>query len=430
LAKCLNQLTDELRKPKYDLKLPSGGNGQSKPDNGANSPAKQAGNEIKGADDYETNNGSGGSAASSQTAAPKPTDDKPSNPEPALTEAQIHTELHRIYLAYLNINRWIGVERNPKDDTSMKTAIEAASLGLSQELHERLSDHGLLKTFSAELVLGFAFTSVGGQIGLAPDVKNVSSEIVDNQAQQPTGYIRWETLHFMAEDQKGFRPDFSFDGSLGFRPALSMIQITDPTQKDAAGNPVVISPLATFQQSFAWDVGVGANFKVNSLSEVTGFARKGQTILTNIETLIGSGKQSTIGTPVANNVGRAEGTVEFGIKGSVFGESLEIRHVDTSVLTPMLRGAVGLRFDSRFKNQGALSSFYRPEWRTFFSFVVDALQVAKRGSTDSPFSVTMQVDYETATFRRSNSPVVPTGTRVFISATTDILKLFQQDKTK
>jgi hypothetical protein len=151
-------------------------------------------------------------------------------------------------------------------------------------------------------------------------------------------------------------------------------------------------------------------------------------ILTNIETLIGSGKQSTIGTPVANNAGRAEGTIEFGLKGSVFGESLEVRHVDTSILTPMLRGAVGLRFDSRFKNQGTLSSFSRPEWRTFFTFVVDALEVARRGSKDSPFSVTMQVDYETATFRHASGPIVPSGTRIFISATTDILKLFQQSK--
>jgi hypothetical protein len=93
----------------------------------------------------------------------------------------------------------------------------------------------------------------------------------------------------------------------------------------------------------------------------------------------------------------------------------------------MFGASGGIRRDWRFKDQGVLAAFVGSELRWFYGISIDALQVVKHGTSDSPISLTLRVDYETA-YHRGTALAVPSGTRVFIEGSTDIIKAFQGGK--
>jgi hypothetical protein len=66
--------------------------------------------------------------------------------------------------------------------------------------------------------------------------------------------------------------------------------------------------------------------------------------------------------------------------------------------------------------------------RVVYSFGVDAVQVFTAGDGSAkPFSLTLQVDYETA-LAAASAGTVPAGTRVFVQGSADILKAFKGSK--
>jgi hypothetical protein len=332
------------------------------------------------------------------------------------TDLAVHNRIVGAYLSYTRLRRWRVYSRTLWTHADL-APMEDAFNRLSQTLHERLTEHELLRSFSAELVTGFSFTALGAQTASAPTSVDVSQ--LDSQSAQVTGFVSWETLHFFSATQRGPRPDVSVFGTIGFRPTLTLVDIPDTNHAGAT-----IGPFGTFQQAFAWDSGVKINWKLGDLTEHGPFVRYGQTILTSIDTLLGNAGQSVIGTQARNVTGRAEGKLDVGYKVNLFDDSLDLVHIDKSSLNPMFFGAFGVKHDSRFKGQGVLASFDDPEWRLFYTIAVDALNIVKPGSKDKPFSLMVQVDYETA-LKQPASGYVPSATRVFIQGTTDLIKVFQ-----
>jgi hypothetical protein len=335
-----------------------------------------------------------------------------------IRETRLHSQLLRIYLSYAELKKWRKKWDSDIDIGSTHAALQDAFNQLSEALHQRLEDHGLLRTFSAELITGFSFTSLGAQTATTSTQTDFSG--VDSQATQPTGFISWETVHFFSDDQTKLVPDLSIGGTIGFRPALTLVTIPG-SQPDTT-----IGPLGMFQPAFAWDSNIAVNFRLGEVAEWSPFLRFGQNILTSSDVLLGNMGQSVIGSPAANVTGRAEGYYDVGIKISLFGESLAVLHIDKSSLTPMFAVTGGIRRDTRFKDRGVLAAFDGPEMRWFYGVAIDTLQVARRGTSDSPITLTLRVDYETAFHRTALA--VPSGTRVFIEGQTDIIKAFQGGK--
>jgi hypothetical protein len=340
----------------------------------------------------------------------------------SVREASIHAYLLKVYLPYARLKRWERKLEAATSNRDIRAKLVDSYNRISERLHELLAAHELLRAFSAELLTGFSFTSVGGQTATAATQSDFSG--VDSQETQPTGFVNWETVHFLSDYQHAFVPDFSLGGTVGFRPSLVLVTIP------GAQSGTVVGPLATFEPSFVWDTDVATNFKVGGLGEVSPFLKGGQTILTSADVLLGNKGQSTIGTPVDNATGRAEPFVEYGVRLKVFGESLSVLHVDKSSLTPMVSFVGSVRQDWRFKADGLLATFSQPKARLVYGVLIDTLQVIQRGNSNSPISLTIQVDYETSFHRpTSASPmVVPSGTRVFFQGSTDIIKVFQQGK--
>jgi hypothetical protein len=297
---------------------------------------------------------------------------------------------------------------------------------LSEDLRMYMTEQRILRPFSAVLVTGFSFTALGAQAAvpttLAVPLK-VDVTALDSQSTQPTGFLEWETRHFLAERQKS--PDLSAAGSVGFRPTLTLVTLPDASQRTGA-----TPPLATFQQAFAWDAGVNLYCRISDTGENGVYFRFGQTMLTSINTLLGAGTQAAVGSPIQNETGRAEGKVDMGYKVNLYGEGLDIVHVVKNSLNPIFSASVGARYDSRFKGQGMLSDFDKPAWRLDYSVAIDTLQILKHDadSTTAPsFALTLRVDYERAMVQ-PNAAYVPSATRVFIQGTTDIGQYFQGKK--
>jgi hypothetical protein len=120
-------------------------------------------------------------------------------------ETQLHSQLLRIYLSYAELKKWRKKWDSDTDLSDSHVALENQFNLLSQELHRLLDEHGLLRAFSATLLTGFSFTSLGAQQATTSTQTDFSG--VDSQATQPTGFVSWETVHFFSDDQTKFVPD-------------------------------------------------------------------------------------------------------------------------------------------------------------------------------------------------------------------------------
>jgi hypothetical protein len=294
---------------------------------------------------------------------------------------------------------------------------------LQNSLEQTMKAHDIQRTFSAQLFAGFSFTATGAQI--ATQITDQSNK-VDSQSAQPTAYVVLESVHSGWPYQAGWHPDVSLSGTIGFRPSLTLVMLPDST--DSTGKKKV-GPFATFQQAFVWDTGFNVHWRGGRKAEHGPFVRYGQTILTDVNTLTGGESSPVVGTPLDNHTGRAEGKLDVGYRFTYFSDALDSIHTDRSVLAPMYSFAMGIRQDARFRGEGVpLQDFKDPTMRVVYSFGVDALQVFTAGdSSAKPFSLTLQVDYETA-LASSAAGTVPAGTRVFVQGSTDILKAFKGSK--
>jgi hypothetical protein len=191
------------------------------------------------------------------------TDDKLKAASPATDaktkEAQLHSQLLRIYLSYAELKKWRKKWDSDTDLSDPHVALENQFNLLSQKLHQLLDDHGLLRAFSATLLTGFSFTSLGAQQATTSTQTDFSG--VDSQATQPTGFISWETVHFFSDDQTKFVPDLSVGGTVGFRPALTLVTIPGSQANTTIG------PLGTFQPAFVWDSNIAGNVRLGDVAE-------------------------------------------------------------------------------------------------------------------------------------------------------------------
>ena len=60
----------------------------------------------------------------------------------------------------------------------------------------------------------------------------------------------------------------------------------------------------------------------------------------------------------------------------------------------MFAFAAGVRHDNRFSQSGVLADLDAPEWRAFFRFQIDGLQLANKDQSDKPFTIGLSVDFD------------------------------------
>jgi len=340
-------------------------------------------------------------------------------------EADLHKLLLSDYLAYLNLKKWHEAVQAAAKTRKFNTKefvvpdIDRAQLrqtfnALSSRLHDALADHALLQPFAANLITGFVFATVGAQTAVADSSSSNADKI---EKAQPTGYVKWETLHFFAEPDRF--ADMSISGTDGFMPSLVLVQPAAP----AAG------PLATFQQTFVWSARVNTNVHAGDRAEVRLFAGGGQAILTSLNELLDdSSTSATVVTPAANRTGRSSGFGEFGAGFSLYSESIDVVHVSRGLFAPSMAVEAGLRLDDRFKAAGVLAkAFKAPTRRFFFRFVLEPLQLMNKTGADSQsLTFGFEVDYQRAW--RADDLMVPAGNRILIRADLNLFKAVQSAK--
>lgn len=339
---------------------------------------------------------------------------------------QVHDDLLSAYLTYVNLKTWHdhiqsgGKARtanppSPSVDDALLAGLRQSFAEMATVVHDGLAAHGLLQPFAANVVSGFVFATTGAQTASS----DPSSNGTDTGTAQATGYVHWESLHFWTDPDHRWIPDFSISGNDGFLPSLVLIVPTDPKIK---------GPLATYQQSFVWSARASANFRTGDRAEIAAFGTFGQTILTSLNTLLGDSASTTVATPVANNTGRAEGFGEIGSGLRLFSESVDIVHVSRGLFAPTLLADVGLRWDNRFKGEGALAQgFDSPNERFFFRFVLDAIRILnKAGADGGALTFGFEVDYQRAL--HSATLTVPVGNRVLIRGDLNLFKSLQGSK--
>ena len=374
---------------------------------------------------------------------------------PTAAEQLIHTNLLREYLAYRRLKRWqvwfvdyvksapsttapAAVALPPscanqqifKNARCLSATVSISDLanvtdsynGLAVALNDGLVAHAIGQPFSAQLVTAFTIQSAGGQGASSgsPSAGSTSASGVQKAASSPAlsgaGLVEWQSIHFFADPFRRF--DVSFSGRFGFDQTAAPVQTTS--------SDGVATVLTVFEPAFVWKTGLENNWRMADTAELSIFGDIGQTVLSGTSTLIQNGTNATVAVSADNNSGQAELFGEFGAGLNLYGQSMDLLHLNKGLLTPRLAFSGGLGRDERFAKQGILASFDSPESRLFFRVSVDALQVVDHSQGDKPFTVGISIDYERALHRSGQH--IPTGTRLLLTGSLNLFKATQTGK--
>lgn len=339
-------------------------------------------------------------------------------------EAEVHELLLRHYLAYRRIKRWIGwFGDEPSIPAPTMAGMHDEYGQLASKLEALLTSHKIGQPFSAELVTAFLAQATGGQSqanspappGQAAATATTQQKAAGSPAFSGAGFVRWQSIHFFADPFR--RYDLSFAGHFGFDQAFAPVQ---------AGADASTQVLAVFQPAFVWQVDLEHNLHVADTAELSFFGGLGQTILNATETLVANGGDATVAVAAANGTGQAELFGEAGAALNIYGQSLEILHLNKGLLTPRLAFKAGIKKDDRFTRSGTLAAFSWPEMRTFFRVSLDALQVVDHTQSDQTFTVGVSVDFDRA--YRHSGKLVPSSTRVLLTGKLNLFKATQSGK--
>jgi len=242
------------------------------------------------------------------------------------------------------------------------------------------------------------------------------------------GQIEFESEHFFYDYTKciSHRPTFSFGGLVGLQPALVMENLSSTTTTIAIPNN---RPM--YQDSFGWSLGPRINVATSHMSQFAGFVSLGQRYLLSQVTSFKQGDNNVTAVPVSNNVGQSAMYWETGVQWKYLNTDVVNAYLNkTDALSPPFCISVGYKRDGRLRKSGDLASFSNPEQRLFFRFTVGLNKIGNwSGDQVAPgkgYTFKFGVDYE----RPLGDSRMPTGTRYYVSANIDVMKVFKPSNSE
>jgi hypothetical protein len=316
--------------------------------------------------------------------------------------------LIRAHVAYKDLKSEVRRARAPAL-SSLTGALE----DLRNIEHRVLSRSDLYEPIGAVLRGGYSLADPGDEAG-SPFVRNdLATE------HSAAFFVEFESKHYRDEESW---LDYSYGGRTGFLPLMTIVA----KRPEAAGSATPPPPalLPSFQNGYAWSLNGRANVHLRIQSELSGFVRIGQGRLGSLTVTLGEGENAKVADTVRNEVGRWAWSREAGVEFRAYRQDLDDAHLQKEFLLPMFSLSTGLRWDERFRNTGPLKAFTSADERWFFRFSVNLVKVVDsriEGAQAKPYALRVSVDHDHA---RGDSGV-PSGTRLFLEADANLLKLLK-----
>ncbi len=311
-----------------------------------------------------------------------------------------------------SINRFLwDVHANYKDLKAAGKAADPVALKfVKDEVHHLLEKRGQREPFAAMLDTGFVLADAGNS--LVPYARDTTNK-------SPYGRVDWESKRF--RDEEG-PLNFSFGGNFGVGPAQTLVKVQDESQVRTL-----------HQDAFIWSAFARASRPLGSGAEIGPLVRFGQTQLTSMADRVGSDSDPKTTTTIANGTGRSATFVETGVFFNLFNAETQRVYEEKSYLAPVFTAGAGFRRDNRFRRDGDISGYYRPESRWFARFSVSLTNVLNRRPADgdpSSYDIGFTVDYDTPMGGGSGPGLrVPASTRIIINAGFDLLATLKRNPT-
>jgi len=314
--------------------------------------------------------------------------------------------------AYKRLRRWVPALTVETPDRAAALAADLAVREARDLLHDGLALRDLNQVFSAALISGAVNTS-GNQF-----------EGDNSQDGLKAGaHLVWESKHFRPNEEGTGNFDFSLRGRFGLIPTLDLVAEAPETDTETTA-PVTET---IYQTAMVWDMALRLNYQIQARasSEVTGVFRIGQAILGDRTVLVDRGASSTLAHPLSNGTGSAAWFYEGGLEFSIYNTQIEAVHAEGSAVSPAFTVGLFYRHDKRFRPEGDLASFYNPQRRGVFRFMIDALRVLDKrelGSDPKVFTLGFGIEHE---FAVSGKTTVPSGTQLMLRGDIDLLRALQ-----
>ncbi|HEY2394266.1 MAG TPA: hypothetical protein VGK22_24060 [Candidatus Angelobacter sp.] len=348
------------------------------------------------------------------------------------TPDEVDIQLITTHYLSRRLRQWATLD--PADTISGLATLD----GIDRSLHTFMSYTGLLDPFAGSLIAGPVFGDTGKLSSGITNTNAGSSTSTGTTGTAATSsgsntntlaHIEWSSKHFGEDSWSHF--DFSFGGSFGLQPALSLLTNPPPTATATptpaptpAATPANSSTTSQFQSAFVWTLNGRTNIHVGSTSEASGFVRIGQLrLLTgNGATIVDQGANSTLQIPLNSNADRMSWFYETGIEYNFYNKSLEIIHADKGQLQPAFNIGIAYKHDSRFSQSAGVVGFDSPDQRLVFRFLINGLKIIDRRpdtTTSKPYAISFGVEHE----RGFGANPVPSGTQLIIRGDINLLKL-------
>jgi hypothetical protein len=343
-------------------------------------------------------------------------------PDSARAVRDLPRLLIRAHVAYKDlkseVSRTMSTRRRdasqPQPDL---VALERALADLAETEHRVLSRNDLYEPIGAVLRGGYSLADPGDNVGGGFERGDLKAE------HTAAMFVEFESKHFRDEES---RVDYSYGGRTGFLPLMAVV--ARRPEPAAAGTAAAATPqpslLPAFQNGFAWSLNGRASIQLPGESEFSGVVRAGQGRLDSLTVKLGEGEGAKLADVVRNGVGRWAWSHEAGVEFRAYRQDLAAAHLQKEFLLPMFSLSTGLRWDERLKDVGSAGASASADERWFFRFTVNLVKVVDsrlEGAQAKPFALRVSVDHDHA--RRAST--VPSGTRLFLEADANLLKLLK-----
>ena len=271
-------------------------------------------------------------------------------------------------------------------------------------LERALTENGISKRISAELVLGAA------RLDANAEGASVLGEEEDPST-EPHSLVRWESSHFGTSD----RVEFVMGGRFGIRPTLGLF----------APDSTVVSTenaIAKYEDALVFDIG-GSLVAHLERSEFMMTVFGGVTRLVNLETLVDVDGKSIAATPIDNDSGRTAYLYGAGVEYRYYENLLTRVHAENRTLQPLLSISASVLSDRRFRPNGVLEDAKDPDHFLRASVLLNGIEVARPRSESEDsrtYSLSFGVEIEQGI---GGSATRVSGARFFIRGDSDLMKL-------
>jgi hypothetical protein len=298
---------------------------------------------------------------------------------------------------------------------------------LDAHLHTLMEYVGLLDPFAGSLVAGPVFGDSGKLSPNTTTTTGASSTAVSTGTKTDAlAHIEWSSKHF--GDESSSPIDFSFGGSFGLQPALTLLTTPPPA---TGTTPVSAITTSQYQSAFIWNLNAAGNVHTWSHAETSGLIRAGQVRLLsgNGATIVDQGTNSTLLIPVNGNTDRFAWFYEGGMEFNYYNKALEVVHAEKGQLNPLFNAGLFYEVDTRFKQSAGLVGFDSPDRRLVFHFMINGLKIFDRRpdtTSSKPWSISFGVQHE----RGFGTNPLPSGTEIIIRGDLELLKLISPGSAK